>query len=75
MTVLKEQGLTKHIDLGRYFCCSMSVLGHARILSTLMPRNAVVKKQDIVGGHDFVSKLPHVVGLGVGLCGAQHLPA
>jgi len=45
----------------------MPILSHTCVLSALVPRDAVVEEEDVVGGHDLVGDLPEVVGFRVGL--------
>ena len=51
----------------------MAILGYASILSGLMSIDSFVKEQQIVSGHGLSVKFPEVVGLRVGLGGAQNL--
>jgi hypothetical protein len=67
--------LTQNINFSRNFSGAVSVLCHAEILSGLVSGDAVVEEQDVVGGHDVVVELPLVVGLRVGLGGAENLSA
>ncbi len=53
----------------------MPILSHTCVLSALVPRDAVVEEEDVVGGHDLVGELPEVVGFRVGLGRAEDLSA
>ena len=67
------KALTEYIDFGRYFSQAVTILSHASVLAALVPGNAVVEEEDVVGGNDLVGELPEVVGLRVGLGRAKDL--
>ena len=65
--------LTKNINFSDNLSRSVSVLGNAGVLSSLLARYSVIEEEDIVRGHDLVAKLPLVVRLRIGLGRAQYL--
>lgn len=50
----------------------MSVLGDATIFASLIPMDALVEEEEVVGGHNLVLELPIVIGLGIGLGRAKY---
>ena len=50
---------------------AVPVLGDAHVVSALLPRDALVEEEEVVGGHDGAVDLPGVAGLRVGLGGAH----
>ena len=62
-----------HVDPGDGRELAVSVGGHTAVVAGLLPPDAVVEEEDVVRGHDLVVVLPDVVGLGVGLSGAEGL--
>ena len=72
ITILLDQ-LTLDVNPGDGFELSVPVGGHAGVVAGLLPPDAVVEEEDVVGGHDLAVVLPHVVGRGVCLGRAEDL--
>ena len=65
--------LTSDVEVCFDFRFTMAILGDASILSGLMSIDPFVKEKQIVSRHSLSVKFPEVVGLRVGLGGAQNL--
>ena len=71
LQIHKRNKLTYDFHPGDHLSPAVPVLGDAHVVSALVPRDALVEEEEVVGGHDGAIDLPGVAGLRVGLGGAH----